>query len=58
MHEVLVNRLVKPALVKSMVRLNDGPIMTIVDDWDVWHQQTKLDGKQAFFRRFFQPPYT
>ena len=42
-HEVLVNRLVKPAQEKSVMRWTDHPDMTIAVDWDVKHQtkQTK-----------------
>ena len=38
MHEVLVNRLVKLAQEKSVVRLTDHLAMTIAVDWDVKHQ--------------------
>ena len=42
-HEVLVNRLVKLAQEKSMVRWTDRTDMTIAVGWDVQHQpkQTK-----------------
>ena len=38
MNEVLVNRLVKLAQEKSVVRLTDRPDMAIAVDWDVNHQ--------------------
>ena len=42
-YEVLVNRLVKLAQLKSVVRWTDRPDMAIAVDWDVKHQtkQTK-----------------
>ena len=38
MHEVLVNRLVKLAQEKSVVRSTERPDMTIAVDWDVKNQ--------------------
>ena len=38
MHEVLVNRLVKLAQEKSVVRWTDRPDMTIAVDWDIKQQ--------------------
>ena len=37
-HKVLVNRLVKLAKEKSVVRLTDRPDMTIAVDWDIKNQ--------------------
>ena len=42
MQEVLVNRFVKLAQEKSVVRGTGSPDMTIADDWDV-KNQTKHD---------------
>ena len=41
MHEVLVNRLVKLAQEKSVVRITDRLNMTIAVDWDVMSQTKK-----------------
>ena len=50
-HKVLVNRLVKLAQEKSVVRLTDRPDMTIAVDWDVKHQtkQAKLQNTKSMF---------
>ena len=47
MHKVLINRLVKLAQGKSVVRGTDHPDMIIAVDWDIKHQ-TKQTIKQAF----------
>ena len=49
MHEVLVNRLVKLAQEKSVVRWIDHPNMTIAVDWDIKHQ-TKTKTKVGIFQ--------
>ena len=48
-HEALVNRLVKLAQEKSVVRSTDSPDMTIAVDWEIKHQ-TKL--KNAYFKSY------
>ena len=45
-HEVLVNRLVKLAHEKSVVRLTDRPYMTLAVDWDI-KQQSKPKPKKS-----------
>ena len=44
-HKVLVNRLVKLAQEKSVVRWTDRPDMTIAVDWDIKHQKTQFKWK-------------
>ena len=57
MHEVLVNRLVKLALEKSVVRRTDHPDMTIAVDWDVKHQTkhtNKFENRKQKVLKFFR----
>ena len=54
--EVLVNRLVKLAQEKSLVKRTDRPDMTIAVDWDVKHQtkQTNVCIDSSVSSRYVQ----
>ena len=52
MHKVLVNRLIKLAQEKCVVRGNDPPNMTIAVDLDIKHQTKLKNLVQSFLLNF------